>query len=106
MSQTQLPKGCKFVRFEDAGRFNLPPQAKVVHAGLIDELAFGDHVKITVDFGKAKEKFWCKLLGYDSTTGLMHLRVANDLVYTQFHGLDDGHVMFVDKQYLCAAIME
>ncbi|AWH15500.1 hypothetical protein [Pseudomonas phage 98PfluR60PP] len=106
MTQTQLPKGCKFVRMEDAGRFMLPSQAIVVHAGLIDELEKGDYVKVTVDFGEASEKFWCDLMGYDPETGLMELRVANDLVYTKFHGLDDGHIIFVEKQYLCAAIKE
>lgn len=106
MTATNLPKGCKFVRMEDAGRFNLPPQAIVVHAGLIDEVERGDHVKITVDFGEASEKFWCNLMGYDPETGLMELRIANDLVYTALHGLDDGDVIYVHKQYLCAAIKE
>ena len=106
MTATKLPKGCKFVRMEDAGRFMLPPEAIVVHAGLVDELKRGDHVKITVDFGPAAEKFWCEFVSYDPTSELMELRVSNDLVYTALHGLDDDDVIYVHKQFLCAAIKE
>lgn len=105
MEQTKLIGNAIFLRMEDAGNFVLPGNAKVVYHGLINELKPGDHVKITVDTGLVTEKFWCKLLGYDPTTGLMHLQVDNDLSYTLHHGLDDGDELYVHQQYLCAALI-
>lgn len=105
MTATQLPTGCKFVRMEDAGRFNLPIQAMVVHKGLVEELKYGDHVKVALDFGTGVEKFWCVFGSYDHAQDLMHLVVSNDLVYTNIHGLDDGDHIIIPSEFLCAALL-
>lgn len=107
MKATVLAEGCKFVRMEDAGRFNLPSQAIVVHAGLVNELHPGDYVKVALRIPQGVcEKFWCEFKSYDPETELMTLKVSNDLVYTAIHALDDGDEILVDKKYLCAAILE
>lgn len=33
-----LKQGARFIRMQDAGSFRLPPEAKIVHAGMAEKL--------------------------------------------------------------------
>ena len=100
-----LNKNAKFLKMQDAGLFKLPPQAKVVHAMLADELKYGDHVKFTVECSGMTEKFWCNFMHLDEDGGI-HCKVDNYLLLTHLHGIADKEILVVDRAFLCAAITE
>lgn len=100
-----LKQGARFIRMQDAGSFRLPPEAKIVHAGMAEKLNQGDHVKFCVEGDNgAREKFWALFDSYDHENRTMNVTVNNDMVYTEFHGLKCSDQITIPAFYLCAAM--
>ena len=99
-----LKKNAKFVRMEDAGRFMLPREARVVHAGIAKEIKPGDFIKFTVESKGHVEKFWTTFVSHNEENQTVDVVVNNDMVYTNQHGLEDGMKLTIEEQFICAVL--
>ena len=80
----------------------LPPEAIVVNEST--NIQEGDYAKIAVQVGKAKEIFWAVVYAIDRENDKFAVRINQDLVLTQYHGLSDEDELVVERKHIVAII--
>ena len=80
----------------------LPPAAIIVNKST--RIQEGDYAKIAVQLGQAKEIFWAVVYAIDRENDKFVVRINQDLVLTQFHGLSDADDLVVERKHIVAII--
>lgn len=80
----------------------LPPEAIIVNKGT--RIQEGDYAKIAVQLGQAKEIFWAVVYAIDRENDKFGVRINQDLVLTQYHGLSDADELVVERKHIVAII--
>lgn len=80
----------------------LPPEAIIVDEST--EIQEGDYAKIAVQIGLAKEIFWAVVYAIDRENDKFGVRINQDLVLTQYHGLSDADELVVERKHIVAII--
>lgn len=80
----------------------LPPEAVIVDEST--NIQEGDYAKIAVQVGKAKEIFWAVVEECSEISDRYLVKVNQDLVLTQYHGLSDEDELVVERKHIVAII--
>ena len=80
----------------------LPPEAIVVNEST--NIQKGDYAKIAVQVGKAKEIFWAVVEECSEISDRYLVKVNQDLVLTNYHGLSDEDELVVERKHIVAII--
>jgi hypothetical protein len=80
-------------RLSTAPEFQVVPGSINPTATNIKGLQTGDYMKISLIADGYRETFWVEFIS--NTTGKIKCKVANDLIYTEHHGLDCGHLITI-----------
>lgn len=80
----------------------LPPEAIIVNKST--RIQEGDYAKIAVQLGQAKEIFWAVVYAIDRENDKFGVRINQDLVLTQYHGLSDADELVVERKHIVAII--
>lgn len=80
----------------------LPPEAIIVDEST--DIQEGDYAKIAVQVGQAKEIFWAVVYAIDRENDKLGVRINQDLVLTQYHGLSDADELVVERKNIIAVI--
>ena len=80
----------------------LPPEAIIVNK--CTRIQEGDYAKIAVQLGQAKEIFWAVVYAIDRENDKFGVRINQDLVLTQYHGLSDADELVVERKHIVAII--
>lgn len=80
----------------------LPSEAIVVNEST--DIQEGDYAKIAVQSGPAKEIFWAVVYAIDRENDKFAVRINQDLVLTNYHGLSDADELVVERKHIVAII--
>lgn len=80
-------------RLSTAPEFTVVPGSINPTAKTIKELQPGDYLKISLIANGYRETFWVEFIS--NTAGKIKCKVANELFYTEHHGLSDGQLMII-----------
>lgn len=80
----------------------LPSEAIIVDEST--DIQEGDYAKIAVQVGQAKEIFWTVVYAIDREKDKFGVRINQDLVLTQYHGLSDADELAVERKHIVAII--